>query len=136
MRRVHNNPAQFRDEQPEIVGPTGRARGHTEAHGGAESSREGCPARKGWPRPLAGPRRPCRAGSGTAHLQFALPLQEAVVQQVSVSHRARHLLQEGRCPVLAADAAQQVLLQLQHGQLLFQAGALQQGRLGRETGGH
>ena len=51
-------------------------------------------------------------GSRDTHLQLAFPLQEAVVQQVSVPHGARHLLQEGHGFVLAEDAPQQVFLQL------------------------
>ena len=69
-------------------------------------------------------------GQDGAHLQFALPLQKAVVQQVSVPHGSRHLLQQGCGSLLVEDAAQQVFLQLQHRQLLLQAGALCQGRLG------
>ena len=76
------------------------------------------------------PQRGCAEGQDEAHLQFALPLQKAVVQQVSVPHGSRHLLQQGCGSLRAEDAAQQVFLQLQHRQLLLQAGALHQGRLG------
>lgn len=51
------------------------------------------------------------------------------MQQVPVPHGARHLLQESSGSLLAEDAAQQIRLQLQHRQLLFEAGAFRQGRL-------
>lgn len=79
--------------------------------------------------PNAAAHREGRPRRRRTHLQLALPLQEAVVQQVPVPHGARHLLQERRSSVLAEDAAQQICLQRQNGQLLLQAGALGQGRL-------